>query len=465
MLELAVDRLVVGARGLATGRPARRIWLEPLPERLTLAELRVPDHDPADRVIAAFGLVDLPERQRQQLLEWDITDGNTNLLIVGTGRSGKSTAVLTLAAALCLRYPPGVVELLVIDNGGQLLMPLSTLPHVAAVGSRSDPDLTRLIFTRVSAILVERELLFRQHHFTGPADLRAARRDGIVDPSVSGDVVLLIDDWVSVRGSAEELEAVLYDILVRGPGLGVHTVLTAAAAHHLRARIAGTFGTRIELRLADSFDSAHRPRQGQAIPPNVPGRALVTGGHFAQVALPFLDPTPSTSPTAAERTARRPARSRTRSPGSAGAGRIRRSPASSTLPTAGDPRTACREGRPGWCRPDSPQSCFSACRRTTCARCLWDPVDRRTAPGRPMAMPARAKTNLLQSVLRATGRNPADDRDRWQQTAGRPDADREGEVIVIDFRRRLARSQAAVAGPSPDQAPPPRSCVCRSPNG
>ena len=454
VLELAVDRLVVGARGLATGRPARRIWLEPLPERLTLAELRVPDHDPADRVIAAFGLVDLPERQRQQLLEWDITDGNTNLLIVGTGRSGKSTAVLTLAAALCLRYPPGVVELLVIDNGGQLLMPLSTLPHVAAVGSRSDPDLTRLIFTRVSAILVERELLFRQHHFTGPADLRAARRDGIVDPSVSGDVVLLIDDWVSVRGSAEELEAILYDILVRGPGLGVHTVLTAAAAHHLRARIASSFGTRIELRPADGFDSAIDRAKATAIPPKVPGRALVTGAHYAQVALPLLDPTPSTSADG------RGTDGPTTGSVADTVARIRRRwphppiPRIQTLPLEVTLEQLSPHPDPGAAGRRNPELLLGEA-EDGMRPIRWDPVN-----GDPHLIAfgdARSgKTNLLQSVLQQLAGTWPTTEVAMEQTAGRPDADREGEVIVIDYRRRLAESPAgghwSFAGSGPDAA-------------
>ena len=440
-IDLVVRRVMVGARTLAAGRAARRIWLEPLPDRLTLADLQAPDHG-ADRMTAALGLVDLPEQQRQQLLEWDITDGNTNLLIVGAGRSGKSTAVQAVAAALCQRYPPGVVELLAIDHGGQLLIPLRALPHIAAIGSRADPDLTRLIFTRISAILVEREQLFRRHQFNGPADLRAARRAGTVDPSVSGDVVLLIDDWASVRGAAEELESVLYDVLVRGPGLGVHTVLTAAAAHHLRARIAGTFGTRIELRLADSFDSAIDRAKAKAIPPNVPGRALVSGGHFAQVGLPFSGPRPSTTADSSA-----PGTSTTGSIADTVA-EIRRRwphppiPRIGTLPTAvtlaqlaeeADRGSAGRTGRPGLLLGLSEDDMRPV---------LWDPV-----VGEPHLVAygdARSgKTNLLRSVLAQLAGTPPSIGIDAQQAAGTPDVDREGEVVVIDFRRRLAGAQAA----------------------
>ena len=54
--------------------------------------------------------------------------------------------------------------------------------------------------------------------------------------------------------------------------------------------MAAGFGGRIELRLADSFDSAIDRQLAKALPATIPGRALVAGRHYAQVALPDLRP-------------------------------------------------------------------------------------------------------------------------------------------------------------------------------
>jgi S-DNA-T family DNA segregation ATPase FtsK/SpoIIIE len=54
--------------------------------------------------------------------------------------------------------------------------------------------------------------------------------------------------------------------------------------------LAAGFGGRIELRLADPFDSSIDRQMAKTLPANIPGRALVAGRHFAQVALPDLRP-------------------------------------------------------------------------------------------------------------------------------------------------------------------------------
>ena len=87
------------ARAPGLARPAAC----PVDARRTVGPQRVVGRGP-DRVRAVLGLVDVPERQRQDPLRWDCSEGNGNLLIVGAGRSGKSTA----AAPCCCRSPHGI---------------------------------------------------------------------------------------------------------------------------------------------------------------------------------------------------------------------------------------------------------------------------------------------------------------------------------------------------------------------
>src|SRR5664279_5105658 len=137
-------------------------------------------------LLAVLGTIDRPERQRQDPLTWSFTEGNGNLLIVGAGRSGKSTAAATVALSLALRYPPEAVQLVCVDFGGQALAPFADLPHVAAVATRADPDLTRRAFARLTAVLAEREDRRVAGDGTGRA-VRAVETDG------GCDIVLIID--------------------------------------------------------------------------------------------------------------------------------------------------------------------------------------------------------------------------------------------------------------------------------
>ena len=242
---------------------------------------------PERSLAAPIGLVDIPERQHQELLRWDFDDGNGNLLIIGTGRSGKSTAVAALLCSLAVSNAPGEIAVFCADFGGESLLAYNGLPHVAAVATRSDPELTRLVFSRLRTILNEREALFRDHRFGSVEELRQARAAGAIDGSIPGAVVVIIDGWAGLRDADPSVEAALEDVLSRGPGLGVHTVLTISAAGQLRTRLTTGFGGRIELRLGDCFDSTIDRQLAKALPVDRPGRALVAGRHYAQLALPM----------------------------------------------------------------------------------------------------------------------------------------------------------------------------------
>src|SRR4029079_147448 len=98
--------------------------------------------------------------------------------------------------------------------------------------------------------------------------------------------------WPGTGDADVGSDGVLDEILRRGPAVGIHTVLTVSAVCALRNRFAARFGNRIELRLADSFDSAIDRHLAKAVPADLPGRALVPGGHYAQIALPDLRPQP-----------------------------------------------------------------------------------------------------------------------------------------------------------------------------
>ncbi|WP_370462430.1 type VII secretion protein EccCa [Nocardiopsis sp. FR6] len=294
-LQVTVDRLV------ASGAPkVRPIWLDPLPELLTLDRVLTDlgeggdlegagtEPDPAE-MRAVIGLTDIPREQRVIPAELDFTGAEGNLIVLGGPQSGKSTLLRTVIASLAWRYPPGRVGVYAIDFGGGALQAMEELPQVAGVAGRADPEKAQRVLVDVRAQLDRRQRVFRKYKLDSPAALRQARADGRVPANVVGDLFLMIDGWSSVRDTFDEADEVLMDIATRGPSLGVHTILTGAASSQVRSRLQALFGGRFELRLSDPMDSGLGRKVAEALPKDTPGRGLTSEEHHTHVALPRVD--------------------------------------------------------------------------------------------------------------------------------------------------------------------------------
>ncbi|SDK06136.1 DNA segregation ATPase FtsK/SpoIIIE, S-DNA-T family [Cryobacterium psychrotolerans] len=85
------------------GTPSRRPWLDPLPARVTLRDLRAAvaaERDAgreADREGYLLGLLDEPDRQRYRVARY-LPERDGNLLVIGGAGSGKSSVLDALAA-------------------------------------------------------------------------------------------------------------------------------------------------------------------------------------------------------------------------------------------------------------------------------------------------------------------------------------------------------------------------------
>lgn len=283
ILDVAVQRLSgVGAA------PVRQVWIAPLPPALPLDAVpgRAPD---GPELVGLLGLRDIPAEQRQVPLTWDFAGSQGNVLVIGAALSGKSVLLRTMICSLALRFQPGEVAFYCLDYGGGSLAALEELPHVAGACTRADPDRVRRTVADVLAMLDVREQLMGRYGWAGADGLRRARKAGSLPDNLLGDVFLVIDGWAALREAEPDLEDQVMTIANRGPSLGVHTVMSASAGSQVRMRLAAALPGRIELRLTDAFDSAIDRRLAETMPTDLPGRALVPGGHFAQIALPRID--------------------------------------------------------------------------------------------------------------------------------------------------------------------------------
>ena len=246
----------------------RRPWPDPLPTAIPLHELgpAVKGLQTDSSGLAAYALLDDPDRQAQYTVGWDPAVGN--ILIYGGVNSGTSTALSALALSAALPEAPDRLHLYVLDLGSGALAPLQGLPHTGAyIGPGDRPRQIRLI------------RMLR-------AELNTRKAGGSVresDAAVAGPpkVIVLIDNVGSLRSELEkdyggmsvldDLERVFAD----GPAVGLYI---AATGDRLGA-IPGAWGAlsrqKLLLRLADTADYANFDIPRRAVPAAVPGRAVI----------------------------------------------------------------------------------------------------------------------------------------------------------------------------------------------
>ncbi|GAA2635076.1 FtsK/SpoIIIE domain-containing protein [Streptomyces axinellae] len=311
-LALLVDAVDEAAAAMGFEEPYRP-WLEPLADLVTVADLvpvaelgtrtapatgsgppTAPARAHADVPPAVFGVTDVPARQSRMPLALDLVDGD-HLLLVGGPRSGRSTALRTIAGSLAATASPADVHLYGVDCGSNALAPLAGLPHCGGIVTRDQTDrLTRLL-GRLHAEVSRRQQLLAHAGVTGVAEQRAT---AATPRERLPWMVLLLDGWESYTAAFESYDyGKLIDSMTQlfreGPSVGLRVVMTAGRGG-LAGTVSSSFGDRLILRLADPNDYTTAGMSPRDVPSQLPpGRALrpcEDGVLESQIALLAPDP-------------------------------------------------------------------------------------------------------------------------------------------------------------------------------
>jgi S-DNA-T family DNA segregation ATPase FtsK/SpoIIIE len=289
-LSLLVDACRAAADRLGI-KPPQPPWLPPLPTLLTLDDLPAATVDAGEIPSLVFGLCDVPETQSRRPLSFDVTS-STHLMVLGSARSGRTTALRALAAAVARTTSPDDVHLYAIDPGAGLGS-LLALPHTGAVVGREGPERVERLLTWLAAEVTRRQAALGAAGHAGLAEQRAAAAPADRLPHL----LLMLDRWEAFVAAYQDLDAgrlidLLYRLLREGPAAGLHVVLTADRTG-LVGRVSSMVENRLVLRLADRGDYAGAGLPTRLVPEDLPaGRGWWLAGAplTAQVAL--LDPDP-----------------------------------------------------------------------------------------------------------------------------------------------------------------------------
>lgn len=270
------QRLVksIGAAARLAGIPApRRPWLDELARVYDLALL--PQRTDAQLLL---GVSDMPQRQEQGSVFFE-PDVDGNISIFGTGGSGKSAVLRTLACSAAITPRGGPVQVYAVDFGAGSLRMLEQLPHVGAVIKGDDLERVARLFRMLKNQLDDRALRFAAVSASNVAEYRV-----LAGQPQEARILLLIDGYPSFRenfesqGNRAQWYDVFRDILTDGRQLGMHVALTADRGGAVPSSVAASIQRKIVLRLAD--EDGYRMLDSPAdvlSSTSPPGRAIVDG--------------------------------------------------------------------------------------------------------------------------------------------------------------------------------------------
>jgi DNA segregation ATPase FtsK/SpoIIIE, S-DNA-T family len=249
-------------------------WLEPLPEQLVLSPRTPAGGSVVDLPPIEFGVTDLPESQSRGALSLDLA-ASGHIYIAGSARSGRSTALRSLAGAVAGSCSPYDVHLYAIDCGANALLPLVALPHCGAVVGRDQLDRVERLLAALSAEVSRRQQLLAGAGFASLAEQRAAVPSAERLPWM----VLLLDRWEGFVGAFEHydygrLVTGVLQLLREGAAVGLRGVF-AGDRSGLGGQVSTVFDRRLVLRMADPADYGYAGFNERSVPSEMPpGRVL-----------------------------------------------------------------------------------------------------------------------------------------------------------------------------------------------
>ncbi|TQE85147.1 type VII secretion protein EssC, partial [Streptococcus suis] len=249
-------------------------WLPPLSKEIFLQDLRPQGFKDlwgqASGLVGRLGMVDIPSRQSQEVLEHDFEKDGHMALFSSPGM-GKSTFVQTLVMDLARQLTPEELHFYLLDFGTNGLLPLRDLPHTADLLMAEDTEKLTKFMRRIKDELAQRKAAFSRYAVPNLTLYRQASGDELPV------IFLVLDNFDGLKEASlgAEMETLLQTLAREGASLGIYLVLTAGRSGALRPALQASLKTRLALKLTDDVESRTIVGRHQHVMEEVPGRGLV----------------------------------------------------------------------------------------------------------------------------------------------------------------------------------------------
>jgi S-DNA-T family DNA segregation ATPase FtsK/SpoIIIE len=269
-LDAVVQEIVKVAEETNAPLPPKP-WLPPLGKQLTTPVADFHEAWATDRNFnVPFGVMDLPQKQAQEQMDFDITSfGHT--AIYGSAGFGKTNALLTLIMNLARQNTPEQVQFNLLDFGTNGLFPVKNLPHVTDLARIDETEKVTKFIQRIHDDIEGRKAAFAEAGVASVSQYEA--KTGRQLPII----LTVIDVYDTVRDNKLEglIETLINQILREGNAVGMYFMTTGLRDSTLKIAMRSNIPTPIAYFLVD--DNATRTIMGRdfVLPEEIVGRAQV----------------------------------------------------------------------------------------------------------------------------------------------------------------------------------------------
>jgi len=277
-LSRLVSTTVAAASDAGIDSP-RKPWLAELAESYDIARL---PQSRVDRELV-FGVLDDPDRQAQVGVAFE-PDTDGNMAVIGTGGSGKSVFLRTLAVTAGLATRSGPCHVYGLDFGARGLQMLAPLPHVGSVVNGDDEERVARTLKMLRDLIDERATRYAAIQAGSITEYRE-----LAGQPEEPRILLLVDGFAAFRqeyeiGPRMRVFDRFQSIASDGRQVGVHVVLAADRANSIPAALGSMIQRRLVLRLASENDYVMAGVAADALAGAPPGRGFLDD-HEVQVAV------------------------------------------------------------------------------------------------------------------------------------------------------------------------------------
>lgn len=245
----------------------KQLWKEPLGELIDISELRTNDLK-SDGVSIYTGMIDNPEKQEQFTLKLDFRK-ISNLMVVGEGKSGKTTFIETMLLSLASQFAPDEIQFYILDYSSRRMKSFQKLPHCGAVLYEEESDSLDFLCSLIEETIQERKELFTK--------LEADGYDTAIEKQKIPIILMVIDNIVGLNGTkkGEKYYFALQNYMKAGASYGIKYIISCNHLSEINMKIRKEFNICIAFRMKDKYEYTEALGcRCTYVPSEIPGRGL-----------------------------------------------------------------------------------------------------------------------------------------------------------------------------------------------
>ncbi len=227
---------------------AKKLWLEPIPNHITLGEVctRFSDISQNHQVLMPIvGIYDDPAHQRQELLALPLLEEG-NAIIYGTSDSGVEQILQSMLLSLVKSQTASDFNAYIFDFGTQALTAFAKAPQVGDIILVDDEEKVRRFFTFIHDVITKRRALFAPY---GGSYVRYSEKN-----EGCPAILIVLNDVAAFFETYEHYEDSFVSFVRESAQVGIRVVMTADTVSSVRMRLRSNFRQVLACDLADPSD-------------------------------------------------------------------------------------------------------------------------------------------------------------------------------------------------------------------